>query len=176
LGPRSHIQVPKDCKDSPRQQAWNLAPHQKMKYGRWYPTATALPDGSVLALACSYLPEQAGNTRTNPIPQIWSHDAWRDLDNVPKDVMELYPRVHVLSDGKVFISGPQQVSWLLDPKAAMGKQWICTTAKHHEGQLDYAPAVMYGQDKIVYIGGGGGVGKDPSRRAEVIDLSTERSN
>jgi galactose oxidase len=152
----------------------------EMVEGRWYPTATALPDGSVLALSGSYLPEHEDDTRNNVTPQIWSHGAWRNLDDFPHGrPMELYPRAHVLSDGKVFISGPQQQSWLLDTKAKKGKdkQWIRTSAKHALGQLDYAPAVMYEQDKIVYIGGGGGGEKDspvvPTNQAETIDLSKE---
>jgi galactose oxidase len=152
----------------------------KMNKGRWYPTATTLPDGSVLALSGSYLPEGDDDPHSNVTPQIWSHDAWRNLDDFRPGAMELYPRVHVLSDGKVFMSGPQQDSWLLDTKAKSGEQWKTTPASHCQGQLDYAPAVMYEQDKIVYIGGGGGFEKNspafPSKRAEIIDLSKEPSN
>jgi len=81
--------------------------------------------------------------------------------------MDLYPRVHVISDGRVFMSGPLKSTWLLD--TSNGGSWHRTTADHAAFQLDYAPSVMYDEDKIVYIGGG----DPPTADAETIDLKRD---
>jgi hypothetical protein len=142
-------------------------PTALMLHGRWYPTATTLPDGGVLVLAGSFMENQSPPTRHNRHPQVWSNGAWRTLAPFLID-MDLYPRAHVISDGRVFISGPLQTTWILN--TAGGGSWQRTTAEH-PGQFDYAPAVMYDVDKIIYIGGGGGFDNQlPSKEARIIDL------
>jgi galactose oxidase len=142
-----------------------------MNHGRWYPTATTLPDGSVLVLSGSFwITPDNKNAVNNVTPQVWSDGAWTSLSDFPDEkTLDLYPRLHVISDGRVFMSGPQQDTWLLD--TANGGRWEKTTASHTTvGQLDYAPAVMYDFDKIIYIGGGGGADVPPANEAEIIDL------
>lgn len=146
-----------------------------MNNGRWYPTALTLPDGSVVTLSGSFL-RPDGKTEPNEEPQVWFDGAWRNLavfnDNGRPLALELYPRVHLKSDGQVFMSGPQQFGWLLDTNG--GGRWRrVDTARHEIGQLDYAPAVMYDVDKIIYIGGGGGDENkpvEPTNTVEIIDL------
>jgi galactose oxidase len=138
-----------------------------MNNGRWYPTATTLPDGGVLVLAGSYFATD-GTPLHNEVPQVWSDDAWASQAALGDDkTMDLFPRVHVISDGRVFMSGPHQKTWLLN--TANGGSWEPTPADHPGGQLDYAPAVMYDVDKIVYIGGG----DPPTSAVETIDLQTK---
>lgn len=152
-------------------------PSDIMNDGRWYPTVTTLPDGRALVLSGSFGDDKAvdANTENNNIPQVWSDGAWTDLAafSDPEDpdqenvfALELYPRVHInSSDGQVFMSGPQKYSWLLNTTG--GGRWSLTTVAREAGQRDYAPAVMYDVDKIIYIGGGGG---PPTSAAEIIDL------
>jgi hypothetical protein len=79
-----------------------------MEKGRWYPTATTLPDGGVLVLGGSYRDNPSDvNTPpiANPLVEVWSNHTWRRLQPFPDTVMDYFPRAHVLSSGKVFISG-----------------------------------------------------------------------
>jgi len=153
---------------------------------RWYPTATALPSGGVLVMSGSYIeghdPDE-GPTINEPLLQVWENDAWRTIPKPDGTALTfngppLYPRMHVKSDGQVFFSGLDQLTQLLKTTAPGG--WT-PVAPRNAGMRDYAPALMYEQDMILYIGGGndrvpGNASMDdarpPTNRAEIIDLGT----
>lgn len=143
-------------------------PTALMNKGRWYPTATTLPDGSVLVLAGSY--KDQGKIVHNIVPQVWKNGVWTPIAAFPdrSGELELYPRMHVASDGQVFMSGPLEQTYLL--KISNGGQWT-VVAPRELRQRDYCPAVMYDENKVIYIGGGGGNGQQPTREAEITDLS-----
>ena len=143
-------------------------PTALMNKGRWYPTATTLPDGSVLVLAGSY--KDQGKIVHNMVPQVWENGAWSPIAAFPdrSGELELYPRMYVASDGQVFMSGPLEQTYLL--KISNGGQWTVVAPRELK-QRDYCPAVMYDENKVIYIGGGGGNGQQPTREAEIIDLS-----
>ena len=82
----------------------------KMNGGRWYPTGTVLGDGSVLV----YSGLNDTNGGTNRTVQIWTGRAWRPAGTAFANV-PLYPREHLLPDGKVFVSGSNRESKLYDP-------------------------------------------------------------
>ena len=79
--------------------------------GRWYPTAVTLPDGGVLV---SFGSDQNGDL--NDTQQVWKDNQWRTIVNF--DAPPLYPRMHVASDGRVFMSGPLPLTQFLDTNAA----------------------------------------------------------
>lgn len=56
-----------------RTNGWAALP--VMNERRWYPTATALPDGSVLVSSGSY--QDSGRVILNDVPQIWDGHQWR---------------------------------------------------------------------------------------------------
>jgi galactose oxidase len=146
--------------------AGTWTPGPRMKHGRWYPTALSLPDGRVLVLSGSYSdPQQQPHIVNNNGPEIWTDGGWVELNGLPADAtLDLYPRVHVASNGLVFQTGTQQQTWSFD--SADGGTWSRVTMRE-SAQRDYAPSVMYDVDKIVYIGGG----NFPIANAEKIDLS-----
>jgi galactose oxidase len=149
-----------------------------MARGRWYPTATTLPDGSVLVLSGSYRDgvEADGTPRwpINRAPQVWKNGAWIDLNAMPGGVApELYPRLHVRGDGSVFQSGPAALSRILTLPG--GGTWAPENEADGElrdGKLrDYAPSVEFAPGRIVYMGGG--TEKDvftPNADVEVAEL------
>jgi hypothetical protein len=149
------------AQDPERLGRWTAT--ETMNHGRWYPTATALPDGSVLALGGGI---QGDNH--NLIPQVWSDGHWRNLPALAKKILDLYPRVHLLSTGKVFISGPLANTFTLE---TTNGQLDTAPGDRHLGQCDYAPAVMYRVDKILYIGGGNHEGGRPTNEVETIDFT-----
>jgi hypothetical protein len=134
--------------------------------GRWYPTAVTLPDGGILVLFGS---DQNGQQRGTI--QVWKDGHWRDLDNVTFTGAPFYPRLHVVADGRVFMSGPPALTQFLDTSGH--GLWTPFEERINEPKFkEYSPAVMYTETpddvgKILFIGGG-----DPPRKAvEVLDLN-----
>jgi hypothetical protein len=146
---------------------------------RWYPTATTLPDGSVLVASGSYvdLAQPLGReTIVVDLLQVWANDRWSTImtaDGTPLNFigLPLYPRLHVVSDGRVFMSGTNDRTLLLT--TAQPGEWN-DAAFRALGNRDYCPAVLYDADKIAYIGGGNDAGTQaPTADVELIDLSVQ---
>ena len=142
---------------------------------RWYPTAVTLPNGSVLVLSGSYIDTTpAKPTIVVDLLQVWDNGAWATIDKndgTPLNFigLPLYPRMHVASDGQVFMSGTNDRTLLL--KTAEPGEWK-EVAFRAQGNRDYCPAVMYEPNKVLYVGGGNEVGSHaPTAEAEIIDLN-----
>jgi galactose oxidase len=144
----------------PHTNTWT--PSTAMKHGRWYPTLTTLPDGSVLILSGSYGPKGALN---NTAPEVWKGGALAEIAHNPAAAWDLYPRMHVASSGLVFMTGSLQQTWVLNISG--GGKWTRGPVKTENGQRDYAPSVLYDVDKVLYIGGG----NLPTANADLLDLS-----
>lgn len=137
-------------------------PGAVMNHGRWYPTLTTLTDGSVLIVSGSYVETKQLN---NTVPQIWSNGALTAIAESPAGAFDLYPRMHVASNGRVFITGSLQQTWVLDVSG--DGTWSRGPLKTANGQRDYAPSVLYDLDKVLYVGGG----NQPTANADLLDLS-----
>ena len=93
---------------------------QSMNDGRWYATATALGDGRIMAF--SGLRSAPGSNNTVEIYDLRNAGAgWTSPLTAPF-VPGLYPRMLLLSNGKVFFTGQgdgntKPTSWLFDPAA-----------------------------------------------------------
>ena len=139
-------------------------PSLVMIHGRWYPTMASLPDGSVLVLSGSFR-GPAGNTVQNTVPEVWNGGALSEIMDSPAGAFDLYPRLHVASNGLVIMTGSLQQTWSLDISG--GGHWNKVPTQRDNAQRDYAPSVLYDVDKVVYIGGG----NPPTANAELLDLS-----
>ena len=79
--------------------------------------------------------------------------------------------MHVVPDGRVFMSGPNTLTQFLTTSGETG--WSFLKPGDFNGSLrsnmiqDYAPSVMYADGKILYVGGG----IPPSNAAQVLDLN-----
>ena len=81
-----------------------------MAVGRWYPTATVMGDGRVMAFSGLDI-----NGGTTPAVQFFTAaSGWSPAVNAPW-TPPLYPRMTLLPNGKVFYSGPGASSALFDP-------------------------------------------------------------
>jgi hypothetical protein len=138
----------------PDQNTWTAL--DDMNRGRWYPTVVTLADGGVLV--CSGGDEQG---HVNDIQQVGKEGHWRSIVNF--NGLPLYPRMHVGPDGRVFMAGPLVLTQFLDTQG--GGQWT-PVGDRLNGFRDYAPSVLYGEGKVLFVGGG----DPPTRNAEVIDL------
>ena len=97
------------------------APIPDTRRGRWYPTAVTLPDGGVLV---SFGTDEDGNL--NDTQQVWKDGQWTDIVNFVDP--PLYPRMHVVSDGRVFMSGPLMLTQFLDTSSRTKRQGKWTPA------------------------------------------------
>lgn len=158
----------------PASNTWT--PTALMNNGRWYPTAITLPDGLVLVLSDSF--RQGNQTPVNDVLQAWEGGDWSPIINTVGEPLNfiglpLYPRMHVASDGRVFMSGPLEQTFLLHTSG--GGEWTPLPnpgGKRANGFRDCCPVVVYDVDKVIYIGGGNDQSThEPTAAAEVIDLS-----
>jgi chitodextrinase len=116
-----------------------------MNYPRWYPTATALPDGRLLVLAgesscpdCDVL-----------VPEIYAPatNSWAHLTDAPFS-FPYYPHVYVLPDGRVLVAGTSEnpiVSQVFDLNL---HTWTAVGAP----AVDGGSSAMYRPGKILKTG------------------------
>jgi PKD repeat protein len=128
-----------------------------MRRGRWYPTNTTLPNGSVLILAGR---DEVGDEVAEP--EVWSSSGIRQLSNASM-VLPYYPRTFVAPNGLVFYAGEQTTSRYLNTSGS--GSWT-TVGSRRYGARPYGAAVMYELGKILYVGGG-----RTTNTAETIDLN-----
>jgi galactose oxidase len=149
-----------------RTNSWAVLP--VMNERRWYPSATALGDGTVLVSSGSYV--QDGRVVINDVPQIWDGHQWRPAGEFVG--LPLYPRLHVAPEGQVFASGSNAQAYLLTTEGR--GVWSALPEPggvRRNGERQHGPSVSYDAGKVLYIGGGNEEASDvPTAAAEVIDL------
>ena len=74
-----------------------------MAHGRWYPTVTMLGDGRVMTFSGT-----DENGSTNNTVEILHGGLRLERSSAASWTPPLYPRMHLLPNGKVFYSGPQR--------------------------------------------------------------------
>jgi hypothetical protein len=138
--------------------------------GRWYPTVTVLPNGSILTFAGLTVTGSTNTTEEIFTPSTWSwSNAYASGWNPPT-----YPRLHVLPNGNVFYSGPSDKSRYYYPATHSWSPVIATTnfaSNRTYGSsvlLPLTPANNY-KPVVMLLGGGGGHG---TATTELIDLSS----
>ena len=152
-----HIQAYEGTKDTnlfdPKANTW--ARGTDMSVPRWYPTATALPDGRVFVISGDNItlgPNPDPNTPvplinySQTLPEIYnpSTNAWTDIPSAGRKI-PLYPFMFVLPNGKLFDAGPDKVTRTLDLTT---NQWTTVGTSHVDGHS----AVMYRPGKILKSG------------------------
>ena len=100
----------------PRTDRWSEV--GKMKYARWYPTMVTQPDGSILTFSGvtkmikPYYPERPLDSAANE-RHVERFDPktgqWTVLPNSANKSLPLYPRMHLLPDGRTFFNSQGQV-------------------------------------------------------------------
>jgi hypothetical protein len=155
---QTNVGLPNASVYNPFTDTWTAVPN--MNAGRWYPTNTTLANGDVLVVSGSI----DLNLGSNPLPQVFeaATGTWRNLTNAQLS-LDLYPRMHLAPNGKVFNSGPSQVTRYLDTSGA--GSW--TAVANRILYRDYGSSVLYDNGKVFIMGGG----DPPTNTAEVIDLN-----
>jgi len=139
---------------------------ESMAHGRWYPTVTTLGDGSVMTF--SGLSEFG---LTNTAVEIYTVGSGWSPEYQSGWTPPLYPRMHLLPNGNVFVSGPAPVSTMFNTTT---KIWSPVASTKYSGTRTYGSSVLLpltpadGYKPRVMIFGGG----DPATATtELIDLS-----
>lgn len=131
-----------------------------MSVGRWYPTNITLGDGRVLILSGL---DQA--CELTPVMEVFTPG--RGLEVVPggERFVQLYPRLHLLTSGKVAHVGPEAGTFTFDPEAGL---WQFVDHSNFGGRGNGTSVLIPGRtDQIMIIGGGFPV----TGTCEIIDLS-----
>ena len=137
-----------------------------MAHGRWYPTLVTLGDGRVMTF--SGLNETGS---TNLAVEFYSADSGWSPEYIAPWTPDLYPRLHLLPNGKVFYSGKQTISKLFDPSTNTWNTQVATT--NYSGWRTYGSSVLLplrpsnNYDPKVMIMGGG---SPATNTTEIIDM------
>ncbi|QNI30602.1 DUF1929 domain-containing protein [Alloacidobacterium dinghuense] len=137
-----------------------------MAHGRWYPTLLTLGDGRVMTF--SGLKETGG---TNTAVEFYSVGSGWSAQYMASWTPDLYPRLHVLPNGKVFYSGAQTTSKLFDPST---NTWNTSFARtNYSGTRTYGTSVLLPlspnnnyDPKVIIMGGG----NPATNTTEIIDM------
>jgi uncharacterized membrane protein len=138
---------------------------QSMAHGRWYPTATTLGDGRVMTF--SGLDE---NGNTNTTVEIYTVGTGWSPPYTASWTPPLYPRMHLLPNGKVFYSGASTNSRLFNPAT---QAWTNVAATNYSNWRTYGTSVLLpltpanNYDPRILIMGGG---NPATATTELIDL------
>jgi hypothetical protein len=142
---------------------------QNMAHGRWYPTVLTLGDGRIMTFSGA-LETGAGTNTTVEFYTVGS--GWSQPFTAPF-TPDLYPRLHLLPNGKVFYSGPSPASQLFDPST---KTWTLNVATTNYGSTrSYGSSVLLGltpannYDPIILIMGGN---SPATATTETIDMGS----
>ena len=139
---------------------------QSMAHGRWYPTVLTLGDGRVMAF--SGLNETGG---TNTAVEIYTSGSGWSQEYPASWTPDLYPRLHLLPNGKVFYSGSGTVSKLFDPATTSWNTNVATTIYGNSRTygtsvlLPLTPSNNY-DPKIIIMGGH----SPATSTTEIIDM------
>jgi fibronectin type 3 domain-containing protein len=139
----THVGLPTAQIFNPTTNSWSTTPN--MANGRWYPTATALPDGRLLVLSG----ESNGDGTDVTVPEIYNPatNSWSALSTATF-LFSYYPHPYVLPDGRVIVVGTSEdptVSEILDIGA---KTWTAVGGP----AVDGGSSVMYLPGKFLKTG------------------------
>ena len=145
-----------------------LSEEDDLLAARWYPTLTTLTDGSILLQGGRNAGKEDGvftpEIYTAGQGSTWLNGATSSEIYSNEDTRWWYPRSWVAPNGKVFgITGDKM--YYLDPTDNGSIETVGTFTGENQGET--STAVMYGEGKILQIGGRG------NNEATIIDINGE---
>jgi hypothetical protein len=145
----------------PVTRTWTPTPLLTEK--RWYPTNVGLPNGKTLIFGGQ---AQSGA----PSNSVDEYDAitntMRQMPPTATKPLGVYPRLHLIPNGKILRSGPDRMSLWFDPVAAT---WTNLTPMLFGGRTRGGAFLLPGARKVMNVGGG--KAGTPTATAEMLDTS-----
>lgn len=135
---------------------------EDMSVGRWYPTNVTLGDGRVLIFS-------GLDRHCEVTPAVEMYTPGAGLESIPEaeKFLPLYPRMHLLSDGKVAYVGPGNGTETYDPEARL---WEFVDWNNLGWRGQGASVLVPGErDRLLIMGGGNDGGA--TNTCEIIDFS-----
>lgn len=141
----------------------------EMHEGRWYPTSTALSDGTIVVIS--------GQTRTSSVSrtlEIFTPTGGGSWASYPTPFTpRLYPWGFLLPNGRVLYVGPAPTTREFNPaRVGFSDAWRTIATTHYSGNRSAGAAVLlpltppYTAPRLLIIGGGG---SPATPTAEVIE-------
>jgi hypothetical protein len=151
--------------------ARRFVPSQSMADGRWYPTATTLGDGRIMAF--SGLALDGSTNRTTQIFDLANSGPGWGTTLLEPFTPPLFPRIFLLPNGKLFYTGQGSGSrnttgWIHDPVARTWTASATTTRERSYGNSVLLPLLPPSYTpKVMNLGGN----SPATRTTEIINLS-----
>jgi len=140
---------------------------QNMAHGRWYPTVTVLGDGRVMTF--SGLSETGA---TNTAVEFYTAGSGWSAEAAAGWTPPLYPRMHLIPDGRVVYSGSGTETRIFNPSTNTWTAVVATT--NYSGTRTYGTSVLLPltpangyQPRVMIFGGG----NPATATTELLDLS-----
>jgi hypothetical protein len=130
---------------NPKARFWRHGP--AMSFARWYPSNLTLPDGDVLVVSG----EDENGQLVGPIERF--SPATRSVRVLPPQADRLlpdYPRLHLLADGQVLLSGERADTWLFDPTRPA---WTALGSFNYGDRYEGACLLLAGLARVLCLGG-----------------------
>ena len=151
---------------NPSTQTWTAA--SPMANARWYPTAVEFPDGTLWALSGT---NAAGTAIVQPMEE-WkpATGIWKTL---PKSAnmaptSQTYPRVNILTDGTLIMSGTGSITRKFDPTTNI---WTTLGNLNYGNRIYGGVVLLPGLTKILTAGGHDTSTGPATNTAEILDLT-----
>jgi hypothetical protein len=157
------VGVPQTDTYDPVKRQWTQGPD--MTQARWYPTAVNMPNSKVLIFGGQAKPAVPSNTVEEYDP---ATNTIRTLPATATKPMGLYPRMHLLSSGRVLRAGPQRATVSFNPQT---NTWSSLPPKLFGNRSYGCSALLPGGTRVLTVGGQTGSTTPPTGTAEILDTS-----
>jgi hypothetical protein len=135
----------------------------RMANSRWYPTNVQMPDGTTLVLTGYF---RSGDV----VEEMESFDpatgTWTVLPPSADMYSDLYSKMVLTTDGRVFRAGPQQDTWFFDPAT---NSWSFVDNMRYGYRAFGGEVLLPGLQRVLVSGGYSST--RATKTAEIIDLS-----
>jgi Domain of unknown function (DUF1929)/Glyoxal oxidase N-terminus/Kelch motif len=150
----------------PGTQTWTPGP--VMTEPRWYPTNIELGNGHVLIFGGQASPTVKATTVDDYNP---ATNSISTLPSTANKTLQLYPRMVLLPNGKVFMAGPGRGTQLFNP-ATNAWSWV-GNFEFGGARNEGSQVLLPGLTKVLIAGGANGT-TGATNTAEVIDFSAAK--
>jgi hypothetical protein len=157
------IGVPETDTYDPTTRQWTQGPD--MTEARWYPTTVNMPNRKVLIFGGWAKPYVPSNTVEEYDP---ATNTIRTLPSSATKPMGLYPRMHLLPNGRVLRAGPQRATVLFNPQT---NAWSSLPPKLFGNRVYGSSALLPGGSRVLAVGGQTASTAPATGTAEILDTS-----